>query len=687
MFSRIADVDRLPTRIVEPAREFVWLFAPLLLVGIGAGLGAVAFRKLISLFTWLFYTAYPRWTAFAHPVNLVFAPVIGALWFGPMIWRWAREARGHGVPEVMEAVALRGGRIRPVVAVVKSLASSIDIGSGGAVGREGPIAQIGSAFGSTLGQALHLPPRLMRLVVTAGAAAGISATFNAPIAGALFGLEVILRDFTPLAFASVGIAAVVADMVAIPFLGTRPFFNLPPGVGLRSPWELLIFAALGLLSAAVGTAFSSGLYWLEDRFSALRLHEALRPALGAVLLGVLITALPPVRGLGYGVMALAFDQKLALGTLALYLGGKFLASGLTLGSGGSGGIFTPTLYMGTMLGGVVALLAGHLAPAAVGSPAGYMLVGAAAVFAAASRAPITAVLIVMEMSQNYVLAVPLMVATLVAARASAFLMTDSIYTLKLSRRGVRILQDTAVDVLGQVPVADAMDGGVTALAPELPVSEAVRAMAAERRQALPVVDRGRLVGIVTVADLERGSEAGQGARTVGEITVRDLLVAYPQDSLREAVRRMSQAGVGQLLVVEPERPDRLLGVLRRVDVLRAMETKVGALGPDAPGPPSLPGDGAVTEVRLPRSSPHAHRRLRDLRVPPGVLVVSIHRGGVTIVARGDTLLMPEDRVALYVHPARLAKAAARFLLTGDRDPEWSLPDAPSRGAATGEEGN
>jgi len=665
-------VQQIRARINEPTYEFVRLFLPVTVIGVGAGLGAVVFRKMIGFFTTFFFTDFAGWTHAIYPFNIILIPVIGALVFGPMIWKWAREARGHGVPEVMEAVALKGGRIRPIVAVVKSVASSIDIGSGGSVGREGPIAQIGSALGSTMGQVLHLPPRLLRLLVTAGAAAGISATFNAPIAGAIFGLEVILREFTPLSFAAVGLASVLADMVALPFLGSKAFFPLPAGVGLHSPYELIIFAVLGTASAFVGVYFTQALYWLEDVFDGLKLHEALRPALGALLLGVLIVLLPPVRGLGYNIMALVFNERLGLGILALYFVGKFLATTLTLGSGGSGGIFTPTLYMGTMLGGLVGAVSAHLFPGVVGASAGYALIGAAAVFAAASRAPITAVLIVMEMSQNYVLAIPLVLATLIATRTADFLSPESIYTLKLTRRGVHIFQQTAVDVLSQVKVSQAMLVDPAVVEPDVDISDAMRVMVEDRRQTLLVARDGELMGIVTIGDLERSQEQPATARMVGDITVRDLIVAYPEESLREAVRRMTRAGVGQMPVVDPDHPHRLLGLLRRVDIMSALENKLGTLpAMDQAETPRNVRAGAFLQVALPADSSLAHKRLREVRFPAGLLVVAVQRGRQTIVPKGDTQLMPDDGIMVYVMPKEAADAAKEFILRG---PE--LKEAP-----------
>lgn len=649
----------------EPVRELGTLIMWTVVIGVGSGLGAVVFRRLIGFFTWFFFTEYARWTQPLGSLRYVTIPVLGALLFGPMIWRWAREARGHGVPEVMEAIALHGGRIRPVVAIVKSLASSIDIGSGGAVGREGPIAQIGAALGSILGQRAHLSPRLMRLLVAAGTAGGIAATFNAPIAGALFGMEIILHEFSTESFVAMGLSAAVATVTSWPFLGTRPLFLLPHGLTLHSPYDLLLFGLLGVLATFVGVGYTRLLYWTEDRFNQWHLHEAVKPAAGALLLGILITFMPPVRGLGYHVMAQVFSQRMALGTMALFLVGKFAASVLTLGSGGSGGIFTPTLYMGTMLGGVFGILAVHLFPGIVGMPAGYALVGAAAVFTAAARAPLTGVIIVMEMSQNYVLALPLIVGVVVATRFSDLLLAESIYTLKLVRRGVRILRDTAVDVFQQMAVRDAMITEVPVISANVSVAAAARRFVSERRSSFPVVQDGRLRGIVTVTDLERAHDEPDQTFTVQGVMTTDVVVAYPDEPLRDAVHRLNHADIGQLLVVDAENPDHLIGLLRRVDVVHSLESKMGP-SPEQTEPVSAPKsrNGVFVQVQVPPSSPHIHHTLREVGFPHGMLVVSVTRGGQTFAPNGATVLMPRDNLLMYIVPKTAERAAKAFVESG-----------------------
>ncbi len=348
---------RLPLLPSLPAglrtRAFDWLrgnptglVALAVSVGAGAGLGAVAFRELILLVTRAF-TGTDDYSAAGNAPNpllprlgvwfVVLAPVIGGMIYGPLVDRFAREARGHGVPEVMFAVAERGGRIRPQVAVVKSLASALCIGSGGSVGREGPIVQIGSALGSALGQATRLPKLRLRILVACGAAGGISATFNAPIAGVLFALELILQDFAAESFGVVVLASVTAAVIGRAAFGSAPFLSLP-GFELASYWEYFLYAALGVLAAMVGIAFIRVLYATEDLFDRLwRGPEWLRPAAGGLLLGLLLLALPEMYGVGYPVLEHAIRGHYALAFLAVLLGGKIAATSLTIGIGGSGG--------------------------------------------------------------------------------------------------------------------------------------------------------------------------------------------------------------------------------------------------------------------------------------------------------------------------------------------------------------
>ncbi len=432
------------------------LLALALLVGVGAGLGAIAFRFLIEGFTHVFtgQADYGAGGRVGNPLVpglgiwfVVLAPVGGGLLYGPLIDRFAPEARGHGVPEVMLAVTREGGRIRPAVAAVKSLASALCIGSGGSVGREGPIVQIGSALGSALGQATGSPEARMRLLVACGAAAGISATFNAPIAGVFFALEVILRDFETRSFGAVVIASVVADTIGRAAFGSEAFLSLPQlGVGSVAGYPLYLL--LGLLAAVVGVGFIRVLYAMEDRADALwRFPEAWRPAAGGLLLGLLLLALPEMYGVGYPVLEGAIDGRYALLFMLVLLAGKVLATSLTLSIGGSGGVFAPSLFMGAMLGAAFGAGAHDLLPGIAGPAGAYGLIGMGAVFAATARAPMTAILVIFELTGDYRIMLPLMLAVVIATALASRLSPESIYTLKLLRRGIPLHARRPLDVL------------------------------------------------------------------------------------------------------------------------------------------------------------------------------------------------------------------------------------------------
>ena len=387
-----------------------------LIVGICSGVGAVLFRNLID---WLQNLAYQDISLLMQeysPLHLILIPAIGGAFVGPLVYYFAREAKGHGVPEVMESLELRGGRIRPRVVIVKSLASSICIASGGSVGREGPIAQIGSALGSIVGQVLKLSEDRIRTLVACGAAGGIAATFNAPIAGAVFALEVLLRRFGSVYFGAVVISAVTADVIAHYFEGDQRTF-LTPDYALNSPWELLLYTLMGMLAALAAVGFSRLLYFSEDIWGLIRIPEPTKPILGGIMLGVLgifsfqIDGIPRVFGVGYITIESSLFSQLTLQMTFGLLLLKLLATTLTLGSGGSGGIFAPSLFMGAMLGGTFGHIAHSMFPETVAPSGAYALVGMAAFFGGVAHAPITAILILFEMTGDYQIILPLMLTT------------------------------------------------------------------------------------------------------------------------------------------------------------------------------------------------------------------------------------------------------------------------------------
>ena len=430
-----------------------------LLTGLGAGLGAIAFRELIRGCTLLF-SGHADYSAVGHAANphlaalgpwfVILAPAIGGLLYGPLVSRFAPEARGHGVPEVMLAVNRFGGRMRAQVPLVKALASALCIGSGGSVGREGPIVQIGSALGSVLGQRLGVSEARMRMLVACGAAGGIAATFNAPVSGVIFSLELILGAFSARAFGYVALSSVTATAIGRAAFGAQPFLTLP-AFSVGSPGQLLLCAALGVLATGVGLGFMRVLYAGEDAADRLWRGPAwLRPGAGGILLGLLLLAVPQMYGVGYPVLARAVSGHIVFAALLGLLAAKVLATSLTMWIGGSGGVFAPSLFMGAMLGAAFGDAAHALLPGIAPSAGAFGLIGMGAVFAAASRAPITAVLIVFELTGDYGIVPGLLVGVGVATGVASRLSADTIYTLKLRRRGTELVNDPEI---GEVPLA------------------------------------------------------------------------------------------------------------------------------------------------------------------------------------------------------------------------------------------
>jgi CIC family chloride channel protein len=372
---------------------------------------------------------------FFGPANMVLLPALGGLLVGPLIQRFAREARGHGVPEVMTALASRGGRIRTRVAAVKILASSLTIGFGGAAGREGPMVQIGATLGSMVGQLARLKASQIRTLVACGAAGGIAATFNAPIGGAIFALEVLMGRMHA-DFLLVLLTSLTACMVARSFLGNHPAFTAP-AYDLVSPGELPLYFLMGVGMGLAAVAYVRSLYRAEDWFGAWRFPDSLKPAVGGLAVGLVLRFFPEVYGSGLPAVESALWVRFPWELLGMLLLAEMVANCLTLGSGGSGGVFAPGLYMGAMAGGLFGTFVHAAAPAWTAGSGAYAMVGMGAFFAAAAKAPTTALLILFELTNDYRIMLPLMAATVAAVYVSHWLLPHSIYTLKLSRRGIR----------------------------------------------------------------------------------------------------------------------------------------------------------------------------------------------------------------------------------------------------------
>lgn len=653
------------------ASEDTFLLVTAVLVGIGAGLGTIIVRTLIESFTWFSFEWLPHVTRDFGKAFIVVVPTLGGLVVGILVYRYAREAKGHGVPEVMEAVALRGGRIRPVVAVVKSLASALTIGSGGSAGSEGPIVQIGASLGSTLGQALRLSDDRIRNLVACGAAGGIAATFNTPIAGVIFALEVILGAFSVRYFSTVVISSVVASVIGRAVYGDLPTFPLPVEYGVRSIWEYAFYPILGILAALAGVAFIRVLYFFEEAFDGWQgFPEWAKPAVGGALLGLMALLYPGMTGLdwdvmpqvfgsGYDIIAGALNNELILSTVLILLLLKILATGFTLGSGGSGGVFAPALFMGAMLGTAFEIALRQFFSDIIAPPGAYALVGMAAVFAASAHAPITAIIILGELTDDQRIVLPLMLAVIVATLVSRRLMHgQSIYTLKLTRRGVNIERGRDVDIMQGVLVKEVMASNAEVVPVGMTIAELSDVFNFSHSHGFPILDeQERLWGIVTVSDLDRARARELPPDTsLAAIATRreNLHIAYPDETIGDVLMRLGLRGLGRMPVVSRQNPQHLLGMVRRVDIISAYNlavTRRSQIKDQTEYIRTFSSDGTqFVEFTVSRDSFAVGRRVQDIAgiLPDKCILVSISRRGHVLIPHGDTTFEPGDKVTAFV---------------------------------------
>ncbi len=546
---------------------FLLLFS--VVVGLGAGFGAVIFHWLISSFKTIFFEKGHNLLQFMGPYYVILIPAIGGLIVGPLIYLFAREAKGHGVPEVILAVATLGGRIRPRVAIVKALASSICIGSGGSAGREGPIVQIGSAIGSSLGQLFKLSEEKVKILVACGTAGGIAATFNAPIAGIFFALEVVLGDYDLRFFSSVVLSSVTATVISRSFLGDHPAFTVP-AYQLLSLWEFPLYLIFGFLAAFSALLFIKSLYKCEDIFDSWKIAEYIKPASGGLVIGSIGVFFPQIFGVGYESIELALYGKIAFWLVATLVFMKIIATSLTIGSGGSGGVFAPSLFIGAMLGASYGKLTQFLIPAHAIPIGDCALVGMGSVFAGAAHAPITAILIMFEMTDDYKIILPLMITCIISTVVVRRFAKDSIYTLKLRRRGIDLQKIRGQDLMERITVSEAMVKSVMTFDENLTVKNVDQMLkSTHRHRGFPVIDsEGNLVGMITRKDTNE-TLVSRTDTPLREIMATDIIVCYPDENLKTALQKLAVGGIGRIPVVERSNPLHLIGLITRENIIDA----------------------------------------------------------------------------------------------------------------------
>jgi len=560
--------------------EHVFMVISAIIIGVLGAYGAIGFRYLIKVSHYAFFRNWEYsldWVIAMPWWQKLLIPALGGLIVGPLVHYFAREVRGSGIPEVMEAVAVRGGAIRPRVILAKIFAASVIIGSGGSAGREGPIVQIGSAIGSFLGQVLAVSARRLRTFVACGAAAGIAATFNAPIAGALFAVEVILGEYAVAQFSPIVIASVVATVVSRHYMGDFPAFRVP-AYELVSPYEFFPYLLLGILAGLIAVLFITTLYKSQDVFEGLKMPGYLKPALGGLLVGVIGLGLPQVFGVGYESINDALWGRDVSWLLALLVFAKLLATSLTLGSGGSGGIFAPSLFIGAMLGSLIGQQAHTFWPQLTAGPGAYALVGMGALVAATTHAPISAILIIFELTNSYQIIPPLMLSATIALLLATYLQRESIYTMKLKRRGINIFEGRDLNVLRSLFVKDVLNPGAVTATPGTSFNELISKILKSDHHEVFIVDKeNRLMGVVSLDDVKEflQDEDYLSGLVIADDVARPVPTQlYPQDNLDLVMHNFGRYNVDELPVVKSSSDSRLAGSVRRKDVIDAYNKEI-----------------------------------------------------------------------------------------------------------------
>jgi CIC family chloride channel protein len=575
----------LPTgeSVITPPALFRMLLISFLAAGIGLVAGCIAFLlyRLIGLFTNIFFFhrfATDFGSAHLNHLGLwvIVTPVIGGIIVGFMAKYGSPKIKGHGIPEAMEAVLANRSRIEPRVAILKPISAAIAIGTGGPFGAEGPIIQTGGAIGSLVGQVLHTTASERKVLLACGAAAGMSATFNTPIAGVILAIELLLFEFKSRSFIPLVVATTLATAVHVRLLGGGPMFSVVP-VDFGIPRALPFYLLLGVICGLAAVGFSKLLYWVEDQFDKLPIDELWWPAIGALGLGIIGYFVPRVLGVGYDTIGDILNANFALKLLLVVMVAKAVALVVSLGSGTSGGLLAPMFMSSAAMGGAYAMVIDRIYPGAQLAAGAFALVAMGAVFGAASRATFTFIIFAFEITRDYNSVLPLMLVSVIADGIAMLLMPkSSIMTEKLARRGMRIHTDYETDVLQQVSVGEMMDRELPTISSDMSVGELAERIArrdplVSKHEGLLILDTsGNLEGVITRSDILRAFEKDtDGKMRVLDAGTRDVVVTYPDELLHDAAAKMLRRNIGRLPVVERVEPTRVVGYLGRQGIMAA----------------------------------------------------------------------------------------------------------------------
>lgn len=549
------------------------------IVGVSAGLGAVVFRGSIDLVQEAMFdtlnmaTSGAWWKQYLIPL----LPAVGGLMVGLFTHYFSKESKGHGVPDVMNAVYTQEGRIKPMLAVTKTISSAISIGSGGAGGREGPIVQIGAAIGSALGQFFRLTTEQLRTLVGCGAAGGIAAIFNAPLGGMMFALEIIMGEFSLRTFSPIVVSSVLATAVSRSIIGSDPTFQSPVYY-MVSNLELVFYFIMGVMAGFVSLWFTRTVYWCEDVFERWKGPPAyLKPAIGGLLIGVIIIWFPGISGFSYATINNAIAGNEELWVLCGVFLLKPLATGLTLGSGGSGGVFTPALKQGAMLGALVGIGFHYFFPDSVANFGAYALVGMGAVVAGTMHAPLTAMLILFEVTNSYQIILPIMICAITATFVAKSLLRESIYSLALERLGIRVGYGVNLNVIQNLQVKDVMEKKFPTVHEHIPLKKVVNMIERGRDMVFPVVTKeGQFLGIVSFQEVREvlTEPHAQQFLLVTDIMRPYVLTLEEDATLEEALKAFEAGDIDLIPVLDSSGSGALKGILRHESILNRYRKEI-----------------------------------------------------------------------------------------------------------------
>jgi chloride channel protein, CIC family len=550
-----------------------------LFVGVAAGYGAVLFHEAVRVVQEFFFVhmrglfASTPWS----PYVVLLFPAAGGLVVGIISRYISSEAHGHGVPEVINAVIAKGGYLRPSLIVSKIITSALSIGSGGGAGREGPIIMIGAAAGSGVGQFFRLSSDQLRTLVAAGAAGGIAAIFNAPLGGVMFAIEIILGDFSVRSFSPIVISAVVATAISRTYLGNHPTF-VATDYQLVSNYELVFYLGMGLLAGVMSVWFIKMLFAVEDFFGKLRkVPLVLRPALGGLGVGIMLIWLPELAGYSYDINNLAIQGKADVVLLGMVFLLKPVACGLTLGSGGSGGVFAPALKAGAAFGGFIGFILHVLFPSFTASSGAYALVGMGALVAGTMHAPLTAMVIIFEISNTYQVILPIMFASVSASVVARVLLKQSVYTMPLKREGIDIGYGINLSIVHRITVRELMRDQFISLRQDTLIQTIINHVEKSNQTVFPIEDEEKkLIGIIRFPDLRQVLTERElpSYLMAHDIMVRDFPVLTIDDTLDNVLKTFELGDADALPVIRGAGDRTVVGIVRQEDALRRYRKEI-----------------------------------------------------------------------------------------------------------------